>query len=67
MGDIFQFDTTGIAAKYKQEQYLKEAEEYRLRIRAAAGKNTERLQARRTQCRQPGCCASEEVSSQSCI
>jgi hypothetical protein len=45
MENVYQLDSTGIAANNKREQYLQEAEEYRYRIRALATRNPDELKS----------------------
>ncbi len=59
MEDIYRLDSTGIAAQYKQEQYLKEAAEYRLRLSLSPTRNPWQMRRVDTQLRPSACCTQE--------
>ncbi len=67
MEEIYRLDSTGIAAQYKQEQYLKEAAEYRLRRSLAAIRNPWQLRRVDTQLKPSGCCTQEGASLHSYV
>ncbi len=59
MEDIYRLDSTGIAAQYKQEQYLKEAAEYRLQLSLSAARNPWPMRRGEPQLRPSACCTPE--------
>jgi hypothetical protein len=63
MENIYQLDSTGIAANNKREQFLQEAGEYRYRIWALATRNPDELKSNTVRSGKSRRCLEGEVVS----
>ena len=67
MENIYQLDSTGIAAKNKQEQYVQEAKEYRYRTHVLATRNPDELNSVIARSGKSRSYLNGEAASDSCV